>query len=140
MHVLHYTALRVANYSNLITKWNIMINYNPKIFCIRPCEYYCIRGNFHGMTLKFSLNRKQTGFSRLYFCGSQVHCGKVACYVLLLQTRRIKFLLYPYVTVKSAKFTYRGKFHAYSIWSHSVCKRNQMLEIIKCSHLAMYLN
>ena len=138
MHVLHYTALRVANYSNLITKWNIMINYNPKIFCIRPCEYYRIRGNFHGM--KFLLNRKQTGFSWFYFRGLQVHCGKVACYVLLLQTRRIKFSLYPYITVKSVKFTYRGKFHAYGIWSHSVSKRNQMLEIIKCSHLAMYLN
>ena len=42
---------------------------------------YRIRGNFRGM--KFLLNRKQTGFSRLYFCGLQVHCGKVACYVLL---------------------------------------------------------
>ena len=42
---------------------------------------YRIRGNFRGM--KFSLNRKQTGFSRLYFRGSQVHRGKVACYVLL---------------------------------------------------------
>ena len=42
---------------------------------------YRICGNFHDM--KFSLNRKQTGFSQLYFCGSQVHRGKVACYVLL---------------------------------------------------------
>ena len=42
---------------------------------------YRIRGNFRGM--KFSLNRKQAGFSRLYFRGSQIHCGKVACYVLL---------------------------------------------------------
>ena len=42
---------------------------------------YRIHGNFRGM--KFSLNRKQTGFSRLYFCGSQVHRGKVACYVPL---------------------------------------------------------
>ena len=33
---------------------------------------YCICGNFRGM--KFLLNRKQI---------SQVHCGKVACYVLL---------------------------------------------------------
>ena len=32
---------------------------------------------------KFLLNRKQTGFSRLFFCGSQVHRGKVACYVPL---------------------------------------------------------
>ena len=43
--------------------------------------YYRICGNFRGM--KFSLNRKQTGFSLLYFHGSQVHRGKVACYVLL---------------------------------------------------------
>ena len=42
---------------------------------------YRVRGNFRGM--KFSLNRKQTGFSLLYFRGSQVHHGKVACYVLL---------------------------------------------------------
>ena len=42
---------------------------------------YRIRGKFCGM--KFSLNRKQTGFSQLYFRGSQVHRGKVACYVLL---------------------------------------------------------
>ena len=33
--------------------------------------------------MKFSLNRKQTGFSLLYFRWSQVHRGKVACYVLL---------------------------------------------------------
>ena len=44
-------------------------------------DVYCIRGNFRGM--EFSLYRKQTGFSWLYFCGSQVHRGKVACYVLL---------------------------------------------------------
>ena len=31
----------------------------------------------------FRWTRKQTGFSLLYFCGSQVHRGKVACYVLL---------------------------------------------------------
>ena len=42
---------------------------------------YRIRGNVCGM--KFSLNRKQTGFSWLYFRGSQVHRGEVACYVLL---------------------------------------------------------
>ena len=33
--------------------------------------------------MKFSLSGKQTGFSQLYFRGSQVHRGKVACYVLL---------------------------------------------------------
>ena len=42
---------------------------------------YRIRGNFRGM--KFLLKRKQTGFLRLYFRRSQVHRGKVACYVLL---------------------------------------------------------
>ena len=42
-------------------------------------ERYRIRGNFRGM----KLNRKQTGFLRLYFRRSQVHRGKVACYVPL---------------------------------------------------------
>ena len=47
---------------------------------------YRIRGNFCGM--KFSLSRKQTGFSQLYFRGSQVHHGEVArvmyCYKSLI--------------------------------------------------------
>ena len=43
-------------------------------------EMYRIRGNFRGK--KFLLNRKLTGFLRLYFPGSQVHHRKVACYVL----------------------------------------------------------
>ena len=47
---------------------------------------YRIRRNFRGM--KFSLNRKQTGFLQLYFRGSQVHHGKVArdmyCYKSLI--------------------------------------------------------
>ena len=38
--------------------------------------------------MNFSLSRKQTGFSRLYFCGSQVHLGEIArvmyCYKYLI--------------------------------------------------------
>ena len=49
-------------------------------------EMYRIHGKFHGM--KFLLSRKQTGFLRLYFRGSQVHRGKVArvmyCYKSLI--------------------------------------------------------
>ena len=74
------------------------------IFGIPIPPMYHIHGNFRGM--KFSLNRKQTGFSRLYFCESQVNRGMVACVMycyksLIVQTSkflRIKFLLYPYVS------------------------------------------
>ena len=65
---------------------NIMINIketdNVRCVYIYSTTYrYRIRRNFRGM--KFLLNRKQTEFLLLYFCGSQVHRGKVACYVLL---------------------------------------------------------
>ena len=43
---------------------------------INNCLVYRIRRNFHGM--KFLLNKTLIGFSWLYFCGSQVHCRKVA--------------------------------------------------------------
>ena len=47
---------------------------------------YRIRGNFCGM--KFLLNRKQTGFLRLYFRRLQIHRGKVVrvmyCYKSLI--------------------------------------------------------
>ena len=59
------------------TRWCLQSN---NIIIITHFRYR-IRGNFRGM--KYSLNRKQTGFSRLYFHGSQVHRGKVACHVLL---------------------------------------------------------
>ena len=78
-----------------------------KLICIesfsvpfRCWTMYHICRIFCGM--KFSLNRKQTRFLRLYFRGSQVHRGKVArvmyCYKsLIAQTSKfswIKFLLY----------------------------------------------
>ena len=84
---------------------------------------YHIRGNFRGM--KFPLNRKQTGFSRITgpsWKGS-------TCYVLLkicnccklADFHGLNFCCIRRWPWKSAKFTYRGNFRAYGSlfrWRH----------------------
>ena len=52
------------------------LRHVARYIMMRDYPIYRIRVNFRGM--KISLSRKQTGFLRLYFRGSQVHRGKVA--------------------------------------------------------------
>ena len=115
-------------------------------FTMQLLHIYRIHGNFRGM--KFSLNGKQTGFSRLYFCGSQVHRGKVACCVLLQISNCCKIAIFHalnfrcissdreickiYISQKFPRVRYKPVSTSYSMWLTSQLANKKVVNA--CTH------